>query len=218
MRVVIFGASGMVGTGVLHTALASPLVDEVRSIGRRPLDVEHPKLHQIEHGDFTDFSPIAEELQGLDACFWCLGTASGGMDEASYTRVTHSFTMAAAQALREGSPKLRFCFVSGEGTDVNGRQMWARVKGRTEEDLKALGFRDLILFRPGFIRPWPGSGPRELYLRVATGAAMLLQPLLRPMGYATSAAEIGQAMLAAAQGKAAGRTLDSKAINALAAG
>jgi uncharacterized protein YbjT (DUF2867 family) len=216
MKVVVFGASGMVGRGVLGEALGSSEIDEVISVGRSKLDLEHPKLRQIEHADFEDFEPLADELVGLDACFWCLGTTSVGHDEASYTRITHTFTMAAAAVLARQSPDLCFCFVSGAGTDAQGRAMWARVKGRTENDLKNVGFRDVVLFRPAFIRPGHGGKPRGMgrYLVPIIG---IFNPLLRALGGATSAVEVGRAMIAAAAGKPHSQVLETRDINELAA-
>ncbi|WP_428263043.1 epimerase [Haliangium sp.] len=218
MNVVIFGASGMIGHGVLLEALDCPEVSTVTSIGRRRVDIEHPKLGQIVHSDFEDFEPLADELAGVDACFWCLGVTSAGLDEATYTRITYDFTMAAAKVLRRRSPEVCFCFVSGAGTDDSerGRVMWARVKGKTENALAGLGVRELVVFRPAFIRARRGARPHGA-LRVLYPLALLFYPLLRPLGMATSTVEVGRAMLAAAQGLAEQRVLDSRGINQLAA-
>ncbi|MDD9943671.1 MAG: hypothetical protein OXU20_21700 [Myxococcales bacterium] len=131
------------------------------------------------------FDSIADELAGLDTCFWCLGISAVGLDEVAYTRITHDYTMAAAKVLRERSPELRFCFVRGAGTDAEGRQMWARVESKTENALKEVGFRDLVLFRPAFIRRVRGNPPRGAY-RVLGPVLSVLDPLLRATGGATS--------------------------------
>ena len=127
MNVIIFGASGYIGQGVLLQSLDHPAVDRVLSVGRRALPLEHHKLQQLVHDDFEDFEPVAGELAGFDACFWCLGVSSAGMKEADYARVTVDYTMAAAKVLRARCPALCFCFVSGSGTDETGRSrmMWS---------------------------------------------------------------------------------------------
>ena len=218
MRVLLFGASGTIGYGVIMASLEDPNVSMVLSVGRRNLDVDHEKLRQIVHEDFGDFSPIASELTGLDACFWCLGISSVGLDEASYTRITHDFTMAAVKTLLEQSPDLCFCFVSGQGTDETeaSRTMWARVKGRSENAVRSAGFRDAAMFRPGFVLPAPGFTQRIVLYRIAQPLLLLLNPLLRKLGGATSAIEIGKAMIAAAGGAEHDAILDSRDINRLA--
>ena len=214
MRVVIFGGSGLIGQGVLLQTLDHPEVESVLSIGRHTLDVSHPKLRQLVHEDFLDFTPLAQELRGLDACFWCLGTASAGMSEEDYTRITYDFTMAAAKVLREHSPGICFCFISGAGTDdtERGRMMWARVKGKAENALRRSGFERLYLFRPGFIKSTRGETPRGPAARTIYAG---LYPLLRPLGAATTNTAIGDAMLAVATQGSNQEVLDSKAINEL---
>src|SRR5450432_2518297 len=134
MKVIVFGASGMIGQGVLRECLLADDVSHVLSIGRTTAGVSDPKLEEILHPDFTDFSKVEDRLGGYDACFYCLGASSSGMSEADYTRVTYDYTVAAGEAVARQSPGLVFCFVSGGGTDATekGRTMWARVKGRAE--------------------------------------------------------------------------------------
>lgn len=218
LRVVIFGSTGLIGHGVLLEALDHPAVGEVLTIGRRPSEVEHEKLRHVVHEDFLDFAPIADELADLDACFWCLGISSAGIDEARYTEITYGYTMAAAEVLKERSPDLCFCFVSGEGTDDTEKKgaMWARVKGRAENAVKRT-FEKSYLFRPAYIRPMRGATSKTTLYRVLNPFFVGLSPLLRPMGMATSTVEIGKAMIAAATGLADAPILPSKAINALAA-
>lgn len=219
MNVLIFGATGMVGRGALLEALDCPVVAHVLSIGRRKADVEHPKLRQLVHTNFEDFESIASELKGLDACMWCLGVTSAGLDEAAYTHITYDYTMAAAKVLLEQSPDSRFCFVSGAGADSSerGRIMWARVKGKTENALKQMGFREAIVFRPGFIQPMRGARSRVALYRILYAIFGILYPVLRALGQATSTVDMGKAMIAAAMGMSQKQVLNTKDINQLAA-
>ncbi|MFJ9683361.1 NAD(P)H-binding protein [Streptomyces sp. NPDC101194] len=198
MRLIIFGASGMVGHGALHAALRDDTVTEVLAVVRTPLAADHPKLRQIVHADFTDYAAIQDQLTGLDACFYCLGVSAAGRKEAEYTRVTHGYALAAARALIAASPALTFVYVSGEGTDPTGRsrQMWARVKGRTENDLLALPMT-AHMFRPGFIQPVDGAVSRTPLYRRLYRATAILHPLLKrlfPRHFTTTDA-VGRAML-----------------------
>src|ERR1700722_9569703 len=153
MRVILFGATGMIGQGVLRECLLDPGVEAVLSIGRRASGVTNAKLREIVHADLTDLSAIEGELGGYDACFFCLGISSAGMSEADYRRVTYDVTLAAAQAIQKRSPDLTFVYVSGTGTDSTekGRTMWARVKGATENAILAMPFKASYMFRPGYI-------------------------------------------------------------------
>jgi len=159
MKVILFGATGMVGEGVLHEALNHSLVESVMVIGRKSCLTVHPKLTEIIHNDFYDFSSLSDRLSGYEACFFCLGVSSIGMNETDYTRVTYTLTMTAAQTLARLNPGMTFCYVSGSGTDSteSGRLMWARVKGRTENHLSKLPFKAVYLFRPGYIKPTRGQ-------------------------------------------------------------
>jgi len=155
---IITGATGMVGEGVLHVCLQHPDVGSVLVINRKPCGVSHPKLKEIIHSDFFDLSPIRDQLAGYNACYFCLGVTSVGKNETDYTRFTYTLTMHMAVLLAEISPEMTFCYVSGAGTDTSekGRLMWARVKGKTENDLAALPFRQVFAFRPGIIQPMKG--------------------------------------------------------------
>lgn len=163
-KVIMTGATGMVGKGVLLECLDHSEIEEVLVIGRNTVGMDHPKLIEILHADFSDFSPIRDRLGKYDACFFCLGISSAGMNEESYRTITHDFTMALAGILYEMNPELTFNYVSGMGTDSTekGRVMWARVKGGTENDLIKMGFRQAYMFRPGIILPRRGvkSGTR----------------------------------------------------------
>ncbi|MGD1221472.1 NAD-dependent epimerase/dehydratase family protein [Streptomyces krungchingensis] len=201
MRVIVFGASGMVGHGALHASLRDDAVTEVLAVVRSPLDMAHPKLRQIVHADFTDYTAIQDQLVGLDACFYCLGVSAVGRTEAEYTRVTYDYALAAARALIAASPTLTFVYVSGEGTDPTGksRQMWARVKGRTESDLQALPMT-AYMFRPGFIQPVDGAVSRTPLYRGLYRATAVIHPLLKRLfpRHITTTDAVGRAMLAVA--------------------
>lgn len=159
MKAILFGATGMVGEGVLHEALDDPRIDSVLVIGRRSCDLRHPRLIEVLHNDFYDYSAIEVRLAGYDACFFCLGVTSVGKREEEYRRLTYDLTMAAARTLVRLNPQMVFCYVSGAGTDSTerGKSMWARVKGKTENDLMKLPFKAVYAFRPGFIKPIAGS-------------------------------------------------------------
>ena len=155
---IITGATGMVGEGVLLECLADPRVARVLVINRKPSGVTHPKLVEIVHADFHDLSAIQSQLAGHDACFFCLGVSSVGMSEADYTRVTQDLTLEFGRTLARLNPDMTFCYVTGKGTDSteHGKTMWARVKGRTENQLLRLFPRGVML-RPGMMRATPGQ-------------------------------------------------------------
>ena len=167
MRVLIFGATGMVGQGVLRECVAAPDVETVVTVGRKATGMTHPKLREVVHPDMTKYSSIENELTGLDACFFTMGVSSNGMDEMEYDRVTCGLTLAAAWPLSRLNPKITFIYVSGAGTDSTeqGRVMWARVKGRTENELLRLPFK-AYMFRPGIIQPMDGIRSRTRIYRL----------------------------------------------------
>lgn len=162
MNVLLFGASGMVGRGVLLECLDHPQVKSVTAVVRRPLEDQNPKLKQVEHQDFENFESLRSEFQDIDACFYCMGVSSAGMDEEKYTKLTYDFGMAAGRLLHEINPGMTYTYVSGQGTDSTekGRTMWARVKGKLENDLLGLGFARAVMFRPGGIIPRRGIKSR----------------------------------------------------------
>jgi uncharacterized protein YbjT (DUF2867 family) len=219
VHVVLFGASGMVGHGVLIECLDDPGVSRVVSVVRRPTGITHAKLTEIVHADFLDYGAIEPALRDADACFFCLGVSSAGMKESDYRHVTYDFTLAAARTLHRLNPKLVFIYVSGAGTDSTekGRSMWARVKGKTENDLLAL-FATAYMFRPGYIHPEKGVKSRTGWVRVAT---VVLRPvgfvLKRFPGIGTSSDVLGRAMIAAVRSGAPSRVVESREINALGA-
>lgn len=200
MHVVIFGASGMVGAGVLLECLEDPRVASVLVVGRSPCGRTHPKLTEILHTDFYDYAAIQSRFADLDACFFTLGTSAAGKDEATYRRQTYDLTLAAARAMV--SPRLTFCYVSGVGTDrtERGRMMWARVKGATENALLRMPFKAAFLLRPGFIQPLKGVKSRTPAYRWAYAAFGPVLPLLRRIAprQITTTVAVGRAMIALA--------------------
>jgi uncharacterized protein YbjT (DUF2867 family) len=217
VKVILFGASGMVGQGVLRECLLDPDVAAVLSIVRRSTGQRHEKLREIVHQDFFDFSTLEAELAGFDACFFCLGVSSAGMSEKDYCRVTYSLTLAAAQTLAKIDPGMTFIYVSGAGTDSSehGRTMWARVKGQTENALLRMPFKAAYMFRPALIVPLHGIKSRTWLYRVPY---TLLAPVLsrvRAPKYVTTTEKLGRAMLIAAKRGAPKRVLESVDINGL---
>lgn len=179
MNILITGASGMVGEGVLHVALNDPSITAVTVLGRRTCEYSHSKLTEILHPDLMDISPIADRLTGFDACFFCLGVSSVGKSEAEFTTLTHTLTMGIAQALAPRNPQMAFLYISGVGTDRSeaGRVMWARVKGRTENDLLKLPFRAVYGVRPGYLQPIEWLKHTLPYYRYVTWMYPLLSRL-----------------------------------------
>ncbi|MFI7420798.1 NAD(P)H-binding protein [Nonomuraea sp. NPDC049684] len=216
MRVIIFGATGMVGRGVLRECLLDERVTAVLTVGRSPTGTVHPKLRELIHADLSDLSAVEGELSGYDACFFCLGVSSAGMSEREYRHVTYDCTLAAGTTLARLSPSSTFVYVSGAGTDEHGRAMWARVKGATENALLALPFH-AYMFRPGYIQPMHGVTSRTRWYRLAYVVAAPLYPLLRRLfpAQVTTTERIGQAMITVAERGAPERILGPAAINAL---
>ena len=203
MRVLIFGATGMVGGGVLRECLHADDVEVVQTVGRTPTMQTHPKLREIIHTNLWDYTRIEPELTGFDACFFCMGVSSPGMTEADYTHLTYDLTLAAATTLVHLNPAMTFVYVSGAGTDSSetGRQMWPRVKGRTENALRRLPFKAVYLFRPGIIQPLHGIRSKTASYRVFYTLTAPLLPLLRALlpNLILTTEQVGKAMLAVAR-------------------
>ncbi|MFF2732251.1 NAD-dependent epimerase/dehydratase family protein [Streptomyces sp. NPDC058008] len=219
MRVAIFGASGMVGHGVLDACLRDPRIHDILVIGRAPLGLRHPGIREVIHADFTDFTAVQGEFRGLDACFFCLGVSSGGRSEQEYIRITHDYTLAAARAASADNPSLTFTYVSGEGTDATetSRTMWARGKGRTENELLAMPMH-AYMFRPGYIRPQGGAVSRTAAYRWTYRLTSWLYPLLHRLAprHTTTTQHLGRAMIATTGlGGRGPHVLDSLEINRL---
>ena len=219
MRVVLFGGSGMVGQAVLRECLLDPEVERVVSVVRRVTGARHPKLREVVHADFHDFTSIAPELTGVDACLFTLGVTSAGMSEQEYRRVTYDITMAAATTLLRLNPQLTFVFVSGAGTDntERGRVMWARVKGAAENALLRMPFKGAYMFRPAAIQPLHGVRSRTTSYRIAYTVMSPVLPLLRRLfpQHITTTEKLGRAMIAVAKHGAPKQVLESKDINEL---
>ena len=219
MNVLLFGATGMVGQGVLRECLKDPDVQRVLTIGRTGTGAQHPKLREVVHQDMWHYASIEAELSGLDACFFCLGVASAGMSEADYEAVTYGITMAAAETLSRLNPRMTFVLVSGAGADSSehGRIMWARIKGKTENAVLRQPFKAAFVFRPGVIQPLHGIRSRTALYRVLYSFTKPLLPLLRWAlpGYILTTEQIGRAMLAVAKRGASKPILESKDISAI---
>jgi len=216
MRVLIFGATGMVGDGVLHECLADSRVTSILAVTRSPLGITNPKLKELRRTDFFNYDDLAREFSTIDACFFCLGVSAAGMKEAQYHRLTFDLTLAAARALAKARPGAVFCYVSGEATDSTerGRAMWARVKGKTENAILALpliGF----MFRPGFIKARPGAKSKTLLYRLLYVIGEPLYPVLKRIAptHVTTSENLGRAMIAVATVGYSKQILENSDIN-----
>jgi len=216
-KAVIFGATGMVGEGVLLETLSHDAVESVLVIGRRPCKITHKKLNELILHDFFDYSPVKEQLRGYQACFFCLGISSIGMKEPEYRRITYDLTMHAARVLSELNPGMTFCYISGAGTDSSerGRIMWARVKGKTENDLSKLPFKAVYAFRPGLMKPTAG----QRNIKTPFKALGWLYPVLKllPPANACTLRDLGLAMIRVVETGSPKRILNSTDITELAA-
>jgi uncharacterized protein YbjT (DUF2867 family) len=194
-KIIVTGATGMVGEGVLHECLNHPSIEQVLIINRKPSGISHSKLTEIIHTDFNNINPIAGKLAGYDACLFCLGVSAVGMTEEDYTRLTHTLTLHVAKTMAQQNPAMTFCYISGAGTDSTekGKMMWARVKGRTENDLLKLPFKQVYLFRPGYMNPTKGLKNTLKYYQYISW----MYPALRRLfpKYVSTLSELGKAMI-----------------------
>jgi uncharacterized protein YbjT (DUF2867 family) len=222
VKVLIFGATGMVGQGVLRECLAAPDVTLVQAVGRTPTGQQHPKLRDVVHAEMAHYENIEEELAGFDACFFCLGISSAKMRERDYAHVTHDLTLAAAQTLARLEPRMVFIYLSGAGADQTGtsKTMWERVRGGTEKALLALPFKAVYIFRPGMIQPLDGIKSKTPSYRIFYSLMKPLLPGLRKLfpKEIVSTAQMGRAMLNVVRQLPAKRVLERADIAALSAG
>jgi uncharacterized protein YbjT (DUF2867 family) len=217
MKVILFGATGMVGQGVLRECLLDASVESVLAVGRSLSGKHHAKLREILHDNFLDYSAIESQLAGYDACFFCLGVSSVGMTEERYRRLTYDITLAAARTLARLNTQMVFVYVTGAGTDSTGqgRVMWARVKGKTENDLLKLPFRAAYMFRPAGIQPLHGIRSKTAWVQaIYVTAAPLLSMLNRVAPkYITTTEQVGRAMIKVAKDGYRKPVLESEDIN-----
>lgn len=220
VNVLLFGATGMVGQSVLRECLLEPQVNRVVTIGRNATGQVHTKISELVHADLRDLSAIEHKLTGFDACFFCLGVSSAGMNEEKYTAITYDLTLSVAKTLVRLNPGMTFTYVTGAGTDSSekGRSMWARVKGKTENDLLKLPFKAAYMFRPGGILPLHGVRSKtRLYQAIYT----LMKPFY-PMlekwfpNSVTTSEKVGRAMIQAALHGYTKPIIESTDINMLA--
>jgi uncharacterized protein YbjT (DUF2867 family) len=219
MKIILFGATGMVGQGVLRECRLDPEIKTVLVVGRTPLNQQSEKLQEIVFKDLYTLAPIEDQLRGYDACFFCLGVSSAGMKEADYQHVTYDLTLGVAQTLAKLNPEMTFIYVSGMGTDSTekGRSMWARVKGKTENALLRLPFKTAYMFRPAFIQPMHGIKSKTKLYRILY---YLISPLTAFLTgyfpkYATTTEKLGHAMIIVAKQGAPKPILESQEINAI---
>ena len=219
MKVILFGATGMVGQGVLRECLLDPNVESVLAVGRSPTGQQHAKLREIVHDNFFDFSAIQSQLAGYDACFFCLGVTSVGLSEQRYRHLTYDITMAAATTLAKLNPGMVFVYVTGQGTDSTeqGRLMWARIKGKTENDLLKLPFKAAYMFRPAGIQPLHGIRSKTAWVQAIYVVASPLLTWLNRVApkYMTTSEQVGRAMIKVARDGYPKPVLESEDINAI---
>jgi uncharacterized protein YbjT (DUF2867 family) len=216
MKVLIFGATGMVGQGVLRECLLDTDIERVVTVGRSAIGQQYPKLTEIVHKDLFDLTSIESELTGFDACFFCLGVSSFGMSEADYTRLTYDLTFSVGRTLSRLNPDMTFAYVTGAGTDTTerGRSMWARVKGRTENALMRMPFKAAYMFRPGMIQPMDGIRSKTPVYQMVISLGRPLFPVLQRAfpNAITTTSQLGRAMIAVAKERAASRVLETRDI------
>lgn len=221
MNVLILGATGMVGQGVLRECLLDDGVTRVVALGRSPTGQSHPKLREVVHAELLNLRPIESQLTGLDACFYCLGASAAGLSEADYSQINYVLTLSVAETLVRIDPDMTFVYVSGAGTDSSerGRAMWARVKGRTENELLRLPFRAAYMLRPGLIIPMHGVKSKTRVYRAFYMVLGPLLPLIRklfPRSIITSE-QLGRVMLRLARSGYSKPVLETEDLAALGA-
>lgn len=216
MKVILFGSTGMIGQGVLSECLRDPLVESVLVVNRQACGVAHPKLTEIIHFNLFDLSPVSTKLAGYNACFFCLGVSSVGMNEPEYHQITYELTIKVATVLLSLNKDLTFCYVSGASTDSTGKGkvMWARIKGKTENELLGMPFRSAYMFRPGFIQPMKGVKSKTRLYSVMYSIFKPLYFILKHFeGFVTNSETIGRAMIIVSSKGYEKRILESRDIN-----
>lgn len=219
MKILIFGATGMIGQAVLREALLDPRVDAVTVVGRAPTRRQDPKLREIIHADMMDIAPVADDIAGCDACLFCLGISSFHMTEADYARTTHDLTLGVASALAARNPDMTFVYVSATGADSteNGRIMWARVRGRTENDLFRLPFKAVYSVRPALIEPMHGVTSRTRYVDTLYRIIRPFVPLIRLLGpnHVCTSEQMGRMMVGLGKHGGPARVVENRDIAAI---
>jgi nucleoside-diphosphate-sugar epimerase len=219
LKVIITGATGMIGEGVLHECLHHPEVEKVLVITRKPCGYSHPKLSEIIHSDLSNISSLSESIKGYNACYFCLGVTSLGKNEEDYTRLTYTLTLNFATVLASVNPEMTFCYISGASTDSSekGKTMWARVKGKTENDLMKLPFKQVYNFRPGGIKPFLPLKPSQTYYKTYKylGWLFSLMKVVAP-GMVISLKDLAAAMINASLIGYSKNTLEMKDMKILA--
>lgn len=221
MKAIVLGSTGMVGKAVLLECLEDNRIKKVLAINRRSLNMTHEKLVELIYDDFYDVSPLKDQLAEYDACFFCLGTSSVGLSEEKYRKITYDLTLSFARTFASANPAAVFCYVSGTGTDSSehGKLMWARVKGKTENDLLKLPFRDAYMFRPGYIHPLKGVRARSTIVNVLYFVLTPLYYILKAAGSpVTDSVSLGKAMIRGAMSGYSNKIVGTKDINILARG
>lgn len=219
VKIILFGATGMIGEGALIECLEDDTVEAVLVVARRTTGRQHPKLTELLVKDFLDWSAVQGQLAGYDACLYCLGISAMGMSDEDYRRITFDFAVAAGKALLEQNPSMRMCFISGAGTDLESRQMWARVKAETEQALLAMPWRSAHMFRPAGIFPRKGVVAGVRLYRVIYAMLGWAYPLLRLVmpSQLTTTDQLGRALLTVARDGHPASILEGKDINAVCA-
>lgn len=217
-NILITGSTGMVGKGVLLECIDHSSISGINLINRRSVDIEHPKINEMIHGEFQDFSGLSDSLRSLDACFFCLGISALGKSEQEYTRVTYDITLKLARLLSGINHEMVFCYVSGAGTNIESNSMWARVKGRTEQDLLKLPFKKVVLFRPGYIQPLRGIRSSTGWYNAVYRITSPIYPVIKSLfpNSVTNTSKIGLAMINCLTHDNHPQILDNQNINKLA--
>jgi uncharacterized protein YbjT (DUF2867 family) len=219
IKPIIFGATGMIGQGVLMECLDNPDVDSVLVVNRHPQNIHHKKVKEIIHSDFSDFSSLQNEFSNYDTCLFCLGVTAVGLSEQEYHKVIYDITVNAAEALLKTKKDFTFCYISGAGTDSSekGRIMWARVKGKLENKLLSMPFKRAYMFRPGYIQPMKGIRSRTGWYNAVYAVFKPLYFVLKNFkGVVTDTSSLGKAMINAAASGYEKNIIEVKDINILA--